>query len=257
MLGGNMNRILTRRSLALLAVALVSACGGNKPAPAGTSGEQKGQYGVSFYVSVSRPVGGYIYTDDRRIDCGTVSTGHDNCAPVSFAWTDDVALSAKADDGQYFQSWAGDCSGAVESGVGGCILNTDTYGADKWVVAVFNPPDQLGHSRIPNPSQHSPLFFKFIKSRYTPDPSAPQCTRCHGASYTGLARGVTPSAAIPPGSRTATSATASRRPPWDTAEMLWPILRYFPSPRLRRPATGATPKPSPRPASSTRPVAST
>jgi OmcA/MtrC family decaheme c-type cytochrome len=158
------------------------ACGGGKTSdPSGTSGEQKGQYGVSYFVSVSRPVGGRIYTDDLRIDCGSVSTGHDNCSPVSFLWKEQAVLSAEADGGQYFQSWAGDCSGAVK--VGGCILDTDTYGADKWVVAVFNPPDQLGHSRIPDPAQHAPLFFDFINGI----PGAPRCTSCHGQDYKGLA----------------------------------------------------------------------
>jgi predicted CxxxxCH...CXXCH cytochrome family protein len=187
MLGGNMNRFLTRRSLALAAVAVVSACGGNKPSPAGTSGEQKGQYGVSYFVSVSRPVGGTITSFDGRIDCGTAGGTKNKCDPVFFAWGVTATFTATPDAGQFFQSWAGDCSGAIASGVGGCSLDTLTYGADKWVVAVFNPSDQLGHSRIPNPAQHSPLFFDFIKSKATPNPGVPKCTNCHGVNYDGVA----------------------------------------------------------------------
>ncbi len=176
-------------NLAVLAVAtvVIAGCGGNTPTPAGTSGEQKGVFGVSYYVSVSRPVGGTITSADGRIDCGTAGGTKNLCEPVSFAWGATATFTATPDAGQFFQSWAGDCSGAVASGVGGCSLDTLTHGADKWVVAVFNPPDQLGHSRIPNPAQHSPLFFDFIKSKATPNPGAPKCTSCHGVNYDGVA----------------------------------------------------------------------
>jgi predicted CxxxxCH...CXXCH cytochrome family protein len=177
-----MIRRLSRLSLALATVAL-SACTANKPSPAGKSGEQKGQYGVSYFVSVSRPVGGTITSADGRIDCGTAGGTKNLCAPVSFAWGATATFTATPDHGQYFQSWAGDCSGAIASGVGGCSLNTVNYGADKWVVAVFNPPDQLGHSSIPDPAQHGPLFFDSIKGVS----GAPTCTRCHGQDYDGVA----------------------------------------------------------------------
>jgi predicted CxxxxCH...CXXCH cytochrome family protein len=180
-----MDRWTTRTALAV-AIAGLAGCGGQSPSTKQESGAQKGQYGVSFFVNVSRPVGGTITSGTNgKIDCGAVGT-HDLCGPASYAWGDTAVLSAKADGGQYFQSWAGDCSGAVE--IGGCRLDTLTYGADKWVVAVFNPPDQLGHSRIPDPAQHAPLFRAFIKSTATPDPGGvPQCTRCHGQDYNGLA----------------------------------------------------------------------
>ncbi len=184
--GGHMGR-LSKIAVLLGATVVIAGCGGNQPTPAGTSGEQKGVFGVSYYVSVSRPVGGTITSADGRIDCGTAGGTKNLCEPVSFAWGATASFTATADTGQFFQSWAGDCSGAVASGVGGCSLNTLTYGSDKWVVAVFNPPDQLGHSRIPDPAQHSPLFFDFIKSKATPNPGAPKCTNCHGANYTGLA----------------------------------------------------------------------
>jgi hypothetical protein len=176
----------SRLAVLIFSALAVSACGGTRSTPATSSASgQKGQYGVSYFVNVSRPVGGTITSGtDGKIDCGAVGT-HDLCGPASFAWGDTAVLSAVADTGQYFQSWAGDCSGSVETG--GCRLDTLTYGADKWVVAVFNPPDQLGHSRIPDPAQHSPLFFRFIKSLATPDPAAPRCTNCHGGNYTGVA----------------------------------------------------------------------
>ncbi len=175
------------RKLAGLAAAIVvAACGGNAPSPTSTTaGEQKGVYGVSYFVSVSRPVGGTITSADGLIDCGTAGGAKNLCAPVSYAWGATAVLSAKADDGQYFQSWAGECGGAVADG--GCRLDTVIYGTDKWVVAVFNPPDQLGHSRIPDPAQHAPLYRDFIKSTATPNPGVPQCTRCHGQDYNGLA----------------------------------------------------------------------
>jgi predicted CxxxxCH...CXXCH cytochrome family protein len=166
----------------MLVTIVCASCTGNKPTPAaGSTGEQKGQYGVFYFVSVSRPVGGTIRSADGKIDCGTAGGTANACAPASYLWLEPATLSAITDDGQFFQAWAGDCSGAVADG--GCILDTDTSGADKWVVAVFNPPDQLGHSRIPDPSQHSPLFFSFIRK----EPGAPRCTNCHGAGYTGLA----------------------------------------------------------------------
>jgi predicted CxxxxCH...CXXCH cytochrome family protein len=175
----------TSRAVLAVAIAGLAGCGGQSPSTRQEAGAQKGQYGVSYFVNVSRPVGGTITSGaDGKIDCGAVGT-HDLCGPAPYAWGDTAVLSARADDGQYFQSWAGDCSGAVETG--GCRLDTLTYGADKWVVAVFNPPDQLGHSRIPDPAQHAPLYRAFIKSLATPDPGVAQCTRCHGQDYNGVA----------------------------------------------------------------------
>jgi len=64
---------LPRLSL-VLATALVAACGGPAPSPAKTTtGEQKGQYGVFYYVNVSRPVGGTIRSTDGQINCGTLN----------------------------------------------------------------------------------------------------------------------------------------------------------------------------------------
>ncbi len=162
--------------------ATVAACGGNAPTPVGgDSGAQKGKFGVFYLVSVARPVGGTIKTADGRLDCGTAGSGHDLCGPVSFDWGVPAVLSAYPDAGLLFQSWAGDCGSAVA--LSGCRLDTVVDGADKFVAAIFNPSDQLGHARIPSPAQHSPLFFDFVKQV----PGTPQCTRCHGATYDGNA----------------------------------------------------------------------
>jgi hypothetical protein len=128
--------------IALAICCVTVACGGNAPTPASvTTGEMKGKYGVFYYVNVSRPVGGTINSGDGKIDCGTVvGEVHDLCGPALYNWTDKASLTAipdtTTDPKFYFQSWAGDCSGAIPSG---CILDTIAFGADKWVAAVFNP----------------------------------------------------------------------------------------------------------------------
>jgi predicted CxxxxCH...CXXCH cytochrome family protein len=177
---------LPRLSLVLVAATLVAACGGNAPTPASvTTGEMKGKYGAFYYVNVSRPVGGTINSGDGKIDCGTVVGVHDLCGPALYNWTEKAYLTATPDTtALYFQSWAGDCSGAIPDG---CILDTNNFGADKWVAAVFNPADRLGHTSIPDPGQHGPLFFNFIKSLDTKIPGTPRCNTCHGVNYDGLA----------------------------------------------------------------------
>ena len=177
---------LPRLSLVLVATALVAACGGNAPSPASvTAGEMKGKFGVFYYVSVSRPVGGTIRSTDGKINCGTAGGPNNLCTPAVYNWTETASLTAIPDTTDlYFQSWAGDCSGAIPNG---CTLDTDTFGADKWVAAVFNPADRLGHTSIPSPGQHSPLFFSFIKSLDTKIPGTPRCNTCHGLNYDGLA----------------------------------------------------------------------
>lgn len=174
-----MERTLTTTALAV-AIACLAGCGGQQSSANPAAGEQKGQFGSFYLVSVSRPVGGTISSGDGKIDCGAVGT-HDLCGPARFDWGQPATLSAFPDAGQFFQSWAGDCSGSVASG--GCVLNTVASGADKWVAAVFNPPGKLGHSYIPDPAQHGPLFNSFLRK----DLGAPLCNTCHGANYDGLA----------------------------------------------------------------------
>ncbi len=170
------------KALTLGACLWIAACGGGTPRDAsGPAGAQKGKFGVFYVVSVSRPVGGHILSDDGRIDCGTAGTGHDRCDPVSYDWGRTTTFSAYPDAGLLFQSWAADCGSAVA--LNGCTLDTDGSGADKWIAAIFNPPDQIGHARIPDPAQHAPLFYDFANHV----PGAPACTRCHGQDYRGLA----------------------------------------------------------------------
>ncbi|HET8722644.1 MAG TPA: CxxxxCH/CxxCH domain-containing protein, partial [Anaeromyxobacteraceae bacterium] len=172
------------RGLALAVAVAVSACGGGEKAAKAPPQELPGQYGVSFIVTVSRPSGGAIASQDGRINCGTAGTGRDLCAPVSFPWATKVTLTATADAGMYFQSWAADCGPSLAST---CVLDTVSNGADKTVLAFFNPPERLGHGNVLAPSVHAPLYFKFLGS----EPDAPRCTNCHGANYAGV--GIAPS----------------------------------------------------------------
>ena len=48
---------------------------------------------------------------------------------------------------------------------------------------MFNPVTSAGHGYIPDPAQHGPLFFDFVKKV----PTAPKCNTCHGPDYKGLA----------------------------------------------------------------------
>jgi predicted CxxxxCH...CXXCH cytochrome family protein len=166
------------KGIALSLCLAVVACGGQKaPAePSGSPGEQKGQYGLFYIVSVSRPVGGTVRSLDGKINCGTAGG---LCAPAMYLWLEEAKLEAIPDAGMYFQAWAGDCSDLSAK----CTLGTATGGADKWVAAVFNPPNQLGHGKIASPSLHAPMFFAFLSN----DEGAARCTNCHGQGYQGLA----------------------------------------------------------------------
>ncbi|MEI6226835.1 MAG: CxxxxCH/CxxCH domain-containing protein [Deltaproteobacteria bacterium] len=182
-----MNRKLLACALTMAAAALTS-CGGQKAPEASSTGtgEKKGVFGVYYLVNVSRPVGGTINSGDGKIDCGTVVGVHDLCGPARYEWTKTATLSAIPDAGSaadpiFFQSWAGDCSSDVAER--GCVLDTSTHGADKWVVAVFNPASRLGHGNILSPSSHARKFFKFLGN----DADAPRCNTCHGAGYGGQA----------------------------------------------------------------------
>ena len=177
-----MNRAATAFVLAGAGL-LASACG-NRPTPAGSPAtEARGLAGVYYVVSVSRPVGGSIRSTDGRIDCGTVGSGKDLCAPVSFAWADTAMLTATPDPGMVFVTWAADCSGAALT----CPLSTAGSWADKWAAAVFSTPERQGHGNVSSPALHGPMFFAFVKGT----PGTPACTRCHGASYGGV--GIAPS----------------------------------------------------------------
>jgi predicted CxxxxCH...CXXCH cytochrome family protein len=168
---------------ALLAVVAVGCGGGGKP---GASGNAKGQAGQSYSVSVSRPAGGTIRSADGKIACGPQGRGLDACGPATYAWTEAATLTATADAGFVFQNWAGSCQQD-----GACVLDTTQNGADKWVIAVFATPDQLGHDNWTSPAVHAPRFYAFLAGK----PDVPRCTSCHGAGYDGneAAGGLTPS----------------------------------------------------------------
>jgi predicted CxxxxCH...CXXCH cytochrome family protein len=185
--GSYMKRNSMNWALAIAAVGL-AACGGQKsPEPSTATDEQKGQYGISYYVNVSRPSGGAIRSGDGKIDCGTAGGVTTTlCGPARYDWTQAATLSAYPDassatDPFYFQSWAGDCGSDVA--VGGCVLNTAQYGADKWVAAVFNTASRIGHGNILSPSAHAKKFFAFLGN----DAGAARCNTCHGQSYAGQA----------------------------------------------------------------------
>lgn len=173
-----MNRIQTNLGL-LFAALTLAACGGQKaPAEATDTTELKGTYLVNYYVNVSRPTGGTIRSADGRINCGTLGGPNNACSPALYTWNQSITLTAIPDANLYFQSWAADCKGSVTDG---CVLDTVNGGADKWVVAVFNPPERLGHGDITSPSLHAPKYFAFLGN----DPGAPRCTNCHGQNYAG------------------------------------------------------------------------
>jgi predicted CxxxxCH...CXXCH cytochrome family protein len=176
--GGDPMKSNVSKGIALSLCLAFAACSGQKaPAePSGSSGEQKGQYGLFYIVSVSRPVGGTVRSLDGKINCGTAGG---LCAPAMYLWLEEAKLEAIPDTGMYFQAWAGDCSNLAPT----CTLGTATGGADKWAAVVFNPPNQLGHGKIASPSVHAPMFFAFLSN----DAGAARCTNCHGQGYQGLA----------------------------------------------------------------------
>jgi hypothetical protein len=178
-----MRRLRFGTSLLFAAAAAALGCGEGKRIPAGASSANQGQYGLFYYVNVSRPVGGTILSTDGKINCGTAGGGADACAPAMYLWSDTAALTAVPDPGNLFQAWAGDCILTNP-----CVLDTRVNGADKWVAAVFNPPGQLGHGDFSSPTDHGPRFLDFLGG----DPTAPRCNTCHRSDYGGV-EGVIPS----------------------------------------------------------------
>jgi predicted CxxxxCH...CXXCH cytochrome family protein len=166
----------------LLAFAAACSQGSNKGAP-GDSGVDrtatKGKFGVYYVVAVSRPVGGTIASADGQINCGTQGGGANECAPAVYAWDEKASLTVTPDSKFFFQSWAGDCSD-----VGECKFDmTADPGADRWVVAVFNDIEQLGHTRWTDPAKHGQAFFRYLAGAA----DAPRCQRCHGSDFQGVA----------------------------------------------------------------------
>lgn len=156
----------------------VLACGGGG---ATGSAARPGQTGTSYLVQVSRPTGGTITSSDGRIACGAAPAAS-ACGPVSYAWGVEATLTATADPGFMFGTWAGDCSGRKP-----CALGTAPSGADKYVVAVFGPPGRTPHENFNDPLLHGPEFLAWAAHRA----DSFECAYCHGGTYGGV--GIAPS----------------------------------------------------------------
>ena len=154
-----------------MAIVMLAASCAKSPPTDGASGA-KGQAGATFNVAVARPEHGTVTSADGLIHCGTGGTA---CA-ADYPWSASVVLTATPDAGFGHQNWAGDCSMT-----GPCVLDTSRYGADKYVVAVFNPIDQLGHGNFTSPVIHGPAYHAFTAGA----PGALQCTGCHGDDLQG------------------------------------------------------------------------
>jgi hypothetical protein len=125
-----------RAVLASCALAALTACpiGVTEP-PATDSGSSQGTYGEFFLVSVFKPTGGTIVSDDGRINCGVAGSACGNAqSQTRYAWNETVVLNAFPAPGFKFDGWAGDCTGKGE-----CRISTATKRADSHVVAVFIP----------------------------------------------------------------------------------------------------------------------
>lgn len=92
--------------------------------------------GVYFLVSVNRPVGGTITSDDGRIRCGTAPDAN-ACGPVEYGWDATATLTAVADPGFMFLGWGStSCPGIATA----CSLDTKTFATDKTLAVAFGGP---------------------------------------------------------------------------------------------------------------------
>lgn len=169
----------TRSACAILALA--AACSPGEGAR--SSSARAGQAGTNYLVSVARPTGGVISSGaDGKINCGTAAAAT-KCGPVSYAWNEVATLTATADDGFMFGTWAGECTGRPKvEGEYACVLDTSRYGADKYVVAVFGEPGRTQHANFSDPAVHGPEFLNAVAKR----PDSFECDHCHGSTYGGL-----------------------------------------------------------------------
>jgi hypothetical protein len=135
--------------------------------------------GSVYGVSVYRPTGGNVISDDGQILCGTRGTA---CSAF-YAWNVTAVLQAIPDPGYGFATWAGDCQ--LES----CRLSTMPYGSDKYVLAIIPPLGSVGHGNYTAQSLHGPAYLDFLGGR----PGARLCSNaaCHGATLNGA--GIAPS----------------------------------------------------------------
>lgn len=175
---------------------LAIGCGGTEPST-GTS-PRPGVTGTSYLVTVSRQAGGTVTSADGRIVCGTAPTAA-SCGPVSYGWTEAAVLTATPDAGFMFGTWAGDCTGRTKTDAGYvCILDTIRYGADKYVVAVFDTEGRAQHTNF-DPSvladaadpESATLHGSEFLASVAGKPDTFDCAYCHGSTYAGL--GIAPS----------------------------------------------------------------
>ncbi|BDG05234.1 CxxxxCH/CxxCH domain c-type cytochrome [Anaeromyxobacter oryzae] len=136
---------------------------------------------------MSRQPGGEVTSADGQIACGTVGT---RCGPATYGWADTATLTATPDAGNMFGTWAGDCQGRKFPAANGaylCYLDTTTYGADKFVAAVFDVAGRAQHVNFTDPALHGLEFLNWKAGK----PDTFECTYCHGATYAGV--GLAPS----------------------------------------------------------------
>ena len=126
-----------RTAIFLVLSWTVAGCFQGSSSKKSAQSDKKGQLGVFYVVNVSRPVGGTITSADGQLNCGPPNSGKDSCGPATYSWNVTATLNAVANPDMIFMTWAGDCTLS-----GACVLDTKASGADKWVVAVFNPPDR-------------------------------------------------------------------------------------------------------------------
>jgi hypothetical protein len=158
-------------------VAAISGCSGGGPST--STSARPGQFGSTYLVTVSRQTGGEVTSGDGRIACGTVGK---TCGPAAYAWDEQAVLTATPDAGNMFATWAGDCVGRQQvDGAYVCVLDTATYGADKFVAAVFGEAGRTQHVNFTDPALHGPEFLSWIAK----EPNAFECTYCHGVTYNG------------------------------------------------------------------------
>jgi predicted CxxxxCH...CXXCH cytochrome family protein len=170
----------------IVVLAAAAACGPTSPAKPNSS-ERPGQAGVNFSVTVSRQVGGTVTSSDGRISCGTTTT---RCGPELYNWSDVVTLTATADAGSMFGTWAGDCFGrGAKVGAGYvCVLDTTKTGADKYVVPVFGEPGRTQHANFSEARVHALEYFAWVSGKNADGTDADpfECSYCHGSTFGGL-----------------------------------------------------------------------
>jgi predicted CxxxxCH...CXXCH cytochrome family protein len=180
--GGAMTSHVAVRRTVSIAIAVLCAiaaigCGGGAPSPELDSIQAKGQFGVFYLVTVFRPSNGFVTSQapDARINCGPAGSGRDACGPARYEWTEVATLVATPLPGFGFQSWAGDCSTT-----GACVL---TNGADKFIIAIFQPAGSVGHPIWTSPALHGPAYLDLLGGAS----GALNCAtaNCHGVNLQG------------------------------------------------------------------------